>query len=114
MESYERIRALRVQRGLSQEELAHKVGYRDRSSVAKVESGKVDLSRSKIILFANALGVTPADILGPDEEAPVITPEEQKQLELVNAISARLETATQEELEKIMAVLDLILPEAPQ
>ncbi len=67
MQIHERIKALREQRGLSQEALALQVGYRDRSSIAKVEAGKVDLSQSKIAAFAAALDVTPAELLGWDE-----------------------------------------------
>ena len=64
MQIHERIKLLREHRGLSQESLALMVGYRDRSSIAKVESGKVDLTQSKISAFAEALGVTPAELLG--------------------------------------------------
>lgn len=71
MESYEMIRQLRIERGLSQDELANLVGYKDRSSVAKVEAGKVDLSQTKVAAFAKALGVTPAYLLGL---SPDITP----------------------------------------
>ena len=60
MQIHERIKALREQRGLSQEALALQVGYRDRSSIAKVEAGKVDLSQSKIAAFAAALAA-PSD-----------------------------------------------------
>lgn len=67
METHENIRLLREQRGLSQEALATLVGYRDRSSIAKVEAGLVDLSQSKIALFAQALGVTPAQLMGMDQ-----------------------------------------------
>ena len=63
METFENIKYLREKRGLSQEELAAMVGYKDRSSIAKVESGLVDLSQSKIAAFAAALGVTPAQLM---------------------------------------------------
>ena len=66
MEMHENIKFLREKLGLSQIELALKVGYKDRSSVAKVESGGVDLPQSKIAAFASALGVTPAELLGID------------------------------------------------
>ena len=61
---YKNIKAKRQELGLSQEELAKKVGYRDRTSIAKIETGKVDLSQSKIIEFANILGVTPSCLMG--------------------------------------------------
>lgn len=64
MDTHENIKALRKQLGLSQEELAVKVGYTDRSSIAKIEAGLVDLSQSKIAAFAFALGVSPAQLMG--------------------------------------------------
>lgn len=68
METYENIKILRERLGLSQEALAEKVGYKDRSSVAKIESGLVDLSQSKIAAFAKALNVTPAQLMGISDE----------------------------------------------
>jgi len=67
METHEIIKDLRIKRGLSQGQLATMVGYKDRSSIAKVEAGKVDLSQSKIAAFADALNVTPADLIGLDQ-----------------------------------------------
>lgn len=64
METHENIKALREQQGLSQEALAERVGYKDRSSIAKIEAGLVDLPQSKIAAFAKALGVTPAYLMG--------------------------------------------------
>lgn len=66
---YENIKALRLARGWSQQQLAEIVGYGDRSSIAKIESGKVDLSRSKIADFAKAFDVTPAYLMGWSNQA---------------------------------------------
>lgn len=63
-ELYENIRRLRKEKGLSQEELAEKTGYTDRSSIAKIEKGDVDLPQSRIQLFADVLGVTPQYLMG--------------------------------------------------
>ena len=43
---YDRIKKLRNSLGWSQEELAKKVGYADKTSIAKIEAGKVDLPQS--------------------------------------------------------------------
>lgn len=78
MEIHDMIKLLRVKKGMSQEQLAAKTGYRDRSSIAKIESGKVDLSQSKIALFAAALHTTPAHLMGwedaPTESLPFPAP----------------------------------------
>lgn len=64
MDMYEKIKYLRHMHGMSQEELAEKVGYTHRSSIGKVESGEVDLPQSKIQAFADALGTTPQELMG--------------------------------------------------
>lgn len=69
---YENIKKIRTERGLSQQELAEKSGYTDRSSIAKIESGKVDLTQSKIKAIAKALGITSAELL--DEPALDFSP----------------------------------------
>lgn len=64
---YKNIKKLREELGMSQDELAEKTGYTSRSSIAKIEKGLVDLQQSKIISFANALGVTPSQLMGWDD-----------------------------------------------
>ena len=67
MEVGERIKLRREQLNMTQEELAQKVGYTSRSSVAKVESNANGMVQSKLLLFANALKTTPAYLLGWEE-----------------------------------------------
>lgn len=64
LELYTNIREYRKKKGLSQSELAQMVGYTDRSSIAKIEKGDVDLPQSKIILIADALGVNAGTLMG--------------------------------------------------
>ncbi|MBE6924557.1 MAG: helix-turn-helix transcriptional regulator [Ruminococcaceae bacterium] len=70
MKTHANIKSFREQMGLSQEELALKVGYKDRSSIAKIEAGLVDLTQSKIVAFASALCVSPAELMGISAEPP--------------------------------------------
>ena len=67
IELYKNIRSLREAKGMSQGDLAKLTGYTDRSSIAKIEKGEVDLTRSKIVAFAKALGTTPGNLLGLTE-----------------------------------------------
>lgn len=52
---------------MSQSELAKKTGYTSRSSIAKIEKGLVDLTQTKIELFATALNTSPAILMGWDK-----------------------------------------------
>lgn len=64
MTVYEKIRQLREEQGLSQQDLADKMGYKSRSAINKIELGLRDISHSKVIAFAEALGVSPAYLFG--------------------------------------------------
>ena len=72
MELYQRIRKRREELGLSQEELAQKMGYKSRSSINQIEMGENDIPQSKIVQFARALNTTPAYLMGwednPDQK----------------------------------------------
>lgn len=67
MTLYDRIRQLRIDTGMSQEDLAHAMGYKDRSMITKIESGKVDISQKKILDFARVLNTTPGYLMGWSE-----------------------------------------------
>lgn len=64
----ERIKEARTKKGLSQTELAEKLGYKSRSSVNKIEVGGRDIPRSQIVKIAEILGVTPSYLMGWEDE----------------------------------------------
>ena len=64
LEIYKRIRARREELGISQEELAKRMGYKSRSSINKIEKGENDIPQSKIVAFAQALRTTPEALMG--------------------------------------------------
>ena len=66
LQLYKNIKKLRLEQNLSQDDLAKKVGYTSRSTIAKIESGKVDLNESKIKAFADAFNTTPQNLMGWD------------------------------------------------
>lgn len=65
---YENIKRLRLENKWTQDELATRMGYTDRSTIAKIEAGKVDLSQSKILDFAKVFGIAPGDLMGWEDE----------------------------------------------
>ena len=62
------ILAIRKQLGWTQEELANKMGYKSKSSINKIELGLNDIPQSKIAQFAKVLGVSPARLMGWEED----------------------------------------------
>lgn len=68
LELYKNIKRRRQQLKMTQTDLALKMGYADKSMIAKIEKGNVDLPQSKILAFANALETTPGELMGWDYE----------------------------------------------
>lgn len=62
------ILAARKRLGLTQEELAARVGYKTKSAINKIELGVRDLPQKKIAAFAQALDTTPGQLMGWDQE----------------------------------------------
>lgn len=110
MELYEKIKALREERGLSQEALAQKTGYTDRSSIAKIEKGLVSLSAAKIDLIAKALGVTPGYLTGWEGPLPgnVIPLPAVRRVPLIGAIACGKPILAVESAEETVAVPDFL------
>lgn len=59
-----RIRTRRQELGLTQDELAKKLGYESRSSINKIELDKRNLTQQRIADIAKALETTPSYIMG--------------------------------------------------
>ncbi len=81
-----RIRYRREQLNMTQDELAQKVGYTSRSSIAKVEANANGMVQSKLVLFAQALGTTPSYLMGWTEDG------EEKKNDAITDIILRLRT----------------------
>ncbi len=95
----DRIKERRIELGLTQEDLALKLGYKSRSSINKFEKSR-DLSLKMVMPFAQALNCEPTYLMGwedlPEEDADIkaeakgiselvkiykqLTPDKQEQL----------------------------------
>ena len=64
MHTGKRIKDCRARLGLSQRDLAEKMGYKNHSVIARIEAGKVDLPQSRLDQFAQVLGVSHGYLLG--------------------------------------------------
>ena len=91
MELYKNIRNRRIELGLTQAELAKKIGYRSISTIAKIERGINDIPQSKIKAFADALNTTPGELMGEVEPAPVplsLTQQEETHIKKYRQLNA--------------------------
>ena len=60
----ENIRKRRIELGLTQEELANRMGYTSKSTINKIEQGVNDIPQSKIEKFADCLDTSPSVLMG--------------------------------------------------
>ena len=89
----QRIQKRREELGMTQEELAHKIGYKSKSSINKIELDIQQLKQIKIKEIAEALQTTPDYIMGWDKDedikpkpGPVVLTDEE--LRILNAYRA--------------------------
>ena len=70
LQLYKNIKSRRIALGMTQSELAEKAGYADKSMIAKIEKGSIDLPQSKIIAFAEILDIDPGELMGLEGVIP--------------------------------------------
>lgn len=63
MTTGEKIRQRREELGMTQKELADKLGYRSKTSILKLEQDQGGIKQSKIIQIAEVLGMRPIDLI---------------------------------------------------
>ena len=107
-----RIRQRREQLGLTQDELAQKMGYKSRSSVNKIESGANDIPQSKVQAFADALDTTSTWLLGlepiqADAELEEYL-EQLKNREDMRMLFSVTKNATKEDVMRTVAILEAL------
>lgn len=76
MKMGEKIAYYRKLIGMSQDELAKKVGYKGKSAISKIESGERDIMQDRIVRFARVLGVDPVQLLDDREQGTPIWSDE--------------------------------------
>ena len=112
LELYKNIKRRRIELGMTQDELAKLTGYTDRSSITKIEAGKVDLPQSKIMQFAEVLNVSPTALLGWEDDGHYDnddTLEIAKQMMDNEELHALFRAAKDSDPEDIEAVYNMLL-----
>lgn len=104
----DRIKQRREELGITQDELARRMGYKSRSSINKIEKSGADIPQSKIELFAKALDTTAAYLMGIDSTAPqnVLPLPQMSKVPLVGSIACGTPILAQENIEDYISVPD--------
>ena len=83
----QRIKQRRQELNMTQTQLAEKTGYADKTAISKIEKGVVDLTQSKIQIFANALDISPAKLVTGFNEVKMTDSEWTELNELIGMLS---------------------------
>lgn len=67
----DRIKNRRIELGLTQQELAERIGYKGKTAISKIESGERALRQTKIKPVADALETTTEYIMGWEESETI-------------------------------------------
>ena len=94
----EKIKDARKEKGLTQEELAKMLGYKSKSSINKIEIGERDIPKSLIIKFAKVLNVSPAFLMGWEDDK-----QEPQKAEIAFALHDGDKGITQEQYAEVTA-----------
>jgi transcriptional regulator with XRE-family HTH domain len=68
MDIGEKIKARRLELGISQRELARRMGYSDNSTLNRIEKGTVDVTQAKVVQFSKALNCSIAYLMDWEED----------------------------------------------
>ena len=66
----QRIKQRRMELGMTQSELAEKMGYQGKTAVSAAENKGDNITTTKVKKFADALGVTPRWLMGYEDNEP--------------------------------------------
>ena len=64
----EKIKARRLELGISQRELARRMGYSDNSTLNRIEKGLVDVTQAKVVQFSKVLNCSIAYLMDWEED----------------------------------------------
>ena len=97
----QRVKKLRIEKGLTQTELAEKLGYRSKSSVAHIENGR-DIPRSMVVALSDILDTTPAYLMGwEDPEDKKSAPAEDDRSKKIKEVMEKIGQLSDSDLVQI-------------
>lgn len=91
------LKRLRTEKGLSQEELAHALGFKNRSSINKIEIGRSNIPTDKIQKTAEVLGISPLALFKADDDIEALINElpvlDEEDLDALHAVTSAYKSA---------------------
>ncbi len=102
----EKIKIRRSELGWTLRELADRMGYANHSTVARIESGKVDIPQSKVVKFAEVMNTSIAFLMDWEEDKKQSTQDELS--ERKRLFMQKVEEMSDDQLERLEQILALV------
>ena len=96
------IKQRRQELGMTQEELAHKMGYKSKSTINKIEMGINDVSQSKLKKFAEVLDCSPLIFIEGVAHDPIPS-------DIENILMKKFSMLTPEQQDNVIKYIDFLL-----
>tara|TARA_Y100000114_G_C11694682_1_gene295384 strand:- start:46 stop:393 length:348 start_codon:yes stop_codon:yes gene_type:complete len=106
MEIGSRIKKLRLELNLTQEELAERVGI-DKRNISRYEGGHVDPRKSTLRKMAEVFGITYEEMTGPVEIVSHEIPEDPELLKLFTGVA----NLPKDKKDALMRVMEIVVRE---
>lgn len=103
----ERIREKRIELGWSQQELAKKAGYSDKTAISKIEHAGNEITLKQVKRIADAMYIEPSELMGWTEEP--INDSQGDREEALNEYAKLLFDHYQKASPEIQKAVDLLL-----
>ena len=99
---YENIKKLREEMGITQDELATLAGYKNRSSIAKIEKGYTTVPQKSILRFAEIFKVTPGSLMGyPEGNGDDLSADEMAMVNLFRELNTKGKKTAYQRIEEL-------------
>lgn len=124
----DRIKAKRIEKDLSQTDLALRAGYNNKTAISKLEHAGDDISMKQIRRVATALDVSPAYLMGWEDDKKSDAKQDQiirlaayadmlnalpdKEREQINEITEQLVHLTPDERASVLNLLKVLSPKS--
>lgn len=98
-----KVKELRKEKGLTQEQLGKLVGYKGKEAISKIECGKIDISQPRVNAIAKALDVSPTVFFLFDYQDEISLKDSEDYLAIIEVIN----TADEATLHKIRRLVEV-------
>lgn len=100
----DRVKQLREQKGMTQQELATRLGYRSKSSVTHIENGR-DIPRSMVVSLADILDTTPAYLMGWEGQKNNVPDN------IRDVVKSKIDELSDQQLDRLLGYLEALSEE---